>query len=724
LQHSRIIFNGFGQFPFRDKLQGKAMPGCGLVEFDVLCRVWNVDMRILKITGAVIAAAIVVLALLLIVGIPSGFLTSEIQARVERDTGYRLTIAGSTRIGVWPSLNVTLNDVTLEAPKDPDAGNRVTVGSIQADVTLASLWSGYPQVTELVIAHPVVNVPLRRERTNAATPASRAAGTASHEGDANALGIDHVKIIDGTIVMSNLRDRIEHRIEGIRVDALIGGDRKIRVTGSARTGEHPLKFEIKATAPTPPVERKNIPVELTLDSGILQGPLAGKAEVRLNGSIVMINGLTGTIGDSAFNGWASLDLSSKPLVKLDLDFQRLDIAASAPSQASPSSSASAAQPWSNASIETNALNYVDAQVRISAAEINIGSAHLAPAAIDAALAGGVLRCSVSNLGAYSGQATGQLIVDASAGNPTYALSTDLVGVQALPLLSSVAGFDKLDGRMQAKIAVRSSGASQRAIMSNLGGSVFAVFQDGAIKGLNVAQMIRSLTASTLSGWQETSEQATDLTQFSASFRIDKGQATSNDLNLVGPLVRVTGTGTIDLGTKSLAFRVEPKLVMTTQGQGRASDPVGLGIPVMIEGPWAEPRIYPEINGILDNPDAAYAKLKDMGKGLFGAGGGGLGGLGGGGLGGLLGSNTAGTGSGSGNGSGNDPLGGKLGETLGNLFQQGLGSGSQSRAIPAPTSSASSPAPASIPPARSDPPPQTVQQDSPAMNDVLRQLFSR
>ena len=90
---------------------------------------------------------------------------------------------------------------------------------------------------------------------------------------------------------------------------------------------------------------------------------------------------------------------------------------------------------------------------------------------------------------------------------------------------------------------------------------------------------------------------------------------------------MTGAGTIDLGTQMLAFRVEPKLVMTTQGQGRAADPVGLGIPVVIDGPWAEPRIYPDMAGILDNPDAAYAKLKDMGKGLFGPGGAGLGGAG-------------------------------------------------------------------------------------------------
>jgi AsmA protein len=657
-------------------------------------------MRALKIAGSAIAAILVVLALLLVIGIPSGFLTSAIQARVERETGYRLTIAGSTRIGVWPSFNVTLHDVTLEAPKDRDTSNRLTVGSVQADMTLASLWSGHPQITELVIAHPVLTVPLLRERLREPNPASKAVSSSS-EADANAPTINRVTVTDGTMVFSNLRDRVENRIEGINAETLIGNDRKIRITGNARTGEHPLKFELKATAPAPPTERQNIPVELTLDApGALQAPLSAKAEVRLSGSVVMINGITGMLGDGAFNGWASIDIASKPLVKLDLDFQRLDVAIS---KGDATSASQGSHLWSNASIDLTGLNYVDAQVRVSAAELNFGDAHFAPVAIDSAIAGGVLRCGFQNLGAYGGQASGQLIVDASGGNPSYALSSDLAGVRALPLLRSAAGFDKLDGKLQAKMVLRSAGNSQRAIMGNLGGTVFAVFQDGAIRGLNVAQMIRSLTSGTLSGWQEGKEQTTDLTQLSASFRIEKGQATTGDLNLVGPLVRMTGAGTVDLAAQTLAFRVEPKLVMTTEGQGRASDPVGLGIPVVIDGPWTEPRIYPDMAGVLDNPDAAYAKLKEMGKGLFGAGGGGLGGLSGlGGLGAPAGSGSA---------------GGSLGETLGNLLQQGLGQG---RSIPAPTPStpAAPPAPSHADPA---PPPS---QDSQPMNDVLRQLFSR
>ncbi|MDE5458445.1 AsmA family protein [Bradyrhizobium sp. CSA112] len=685
-------------------------------------------MRALKIAGAAIAAVIVVIALLLVIGIPSSFVTAQIQERVERETGYKLAINGGARIGLWPSLNVTLSDVTLQNPKDRDINHRFTASSIEADVTLASLWAGKPQITELVIIRPVVNLPLQRERVKEASPPPKpAAGKA-----ADAFSIERVSVTGGTVVFSNLRDRVENRIEAVNADITIDADRKVRLTGSARSGGHPLKFEIKAAPPAPPIERQNIPAEIKIDApGLLHAPLMAKAEARLNGSVVMINGVTGALGDGAFNGWASVDLSSKPLVKLDLDFQKLTVAMTR------STGGGSAQPWSSATIDVNGLNYIDLQARISAAELNVGDARFTPAAIDATLASGVLKAQISNLGAYDGNANGDLTLDVSTANPAYTMRADLTGVRALPLLDGLADFDRIDGKMQARISVRSAGTSQRAIMSNMAGTAFVVFQDGAIKGLNVAQMIRSLTASTLSGWQESEEKATDLSQLSASFKIDKGQAQTTDLNLVGPLVKMTGVGTIDLGTKQIGFRVEPKLVMTTEGQGRAADPVGLGIPVMIEGPWGAPRIYPEMQGILDNPDAAYARLKEMGKGLFGANGGaGLGAAIGNLLGGQPGAAGGQQGGAGGQGAGGqpaNPLGGQLGESIGNLLQQGLSGLGQGgarpggqRSIPGPNSPAQAPAEAAPAEPTAPPPPSdtTAQPDSQPMNEVLRQLFNR
>ncbi|QIO30388.1 AsmA family protein [Bradyrhizobium sp. 1(2017)] len=684
-------------------------------------------MRALKFVGAALAVVIVVIAILLVVGIPSGFLTATIAARVESATGYRLSIDGTTKISLWPTLNVTLNDLTLQDPKDRNGITRLTIDSVQADMSLSSVWSGRPNISELVVTHPVLYQPLLRERLPNAGSSSRPLTL-----DTGGATIGQIRIIDGEVAFARVRDRVEGRISAINADALVGRDRKLDITGTARVGEHPTKFDVKATTPAAPGERQAIPVDFAIDMpSVLKSQLAGHAEMRMNGDVVMINGVNGRLGDGTFNGWASVDIASKPLVKVDLDFQRLAI----PLAKSPQGTAG--QPWSNAPIDVSGLNYVDAQVRISANEAVIGDARIAPLALDAKLAGGVLKAGTANLGAYGGQVSGEVILDATTGAPSFAMHSDLVGVRALPLLQGLAQFDHIDGKLQAKLALRSAGTSQRALMANMQGTAFVNFQDGAIRGINVAQMIRSLTTSTLSGWQEnqnaSQEQSTDLSQLSASFRIDKGQAVTTDLNLIGPLVRVTGAGTIALDTKMMGFRVEPKLVMTTEGQGRTSDPVGFGIPVMIQGTWSQPRIYPDMAGMLDNPDAAYAKLREMGKGLFGPDGAGLGNiLGNLGLGGTApGGNAAGNANPQGQQPGqNNLLGGPLGEAIGNLLQQGLSSGAgpgagagtgRSRSLPA-TPSTPAPQASPAPPAQDDA--SVTQQDSQPMNDVLRQLFNR
>ncbi len=256
-------------------------------------------MRALKITGAAVAAIVVILALVMIVGVPSGFLTSTIKERVERETGYRLTIAGSTKISLWPTLNVTMNDLTLQEPKDREGANKVTVGSLQADMTLSSAWSGHPEISELIVTKPVLYVPLLRERHRAAAqPADKPAPAGVSD-----VQIDRITVIDGAVAFSNSHDKVESRIDTINAKATFDADRKIKLAGTARSGSTPMKFDIKATVPAPPIDRQNIPVELTLEApGALNAPLAAKAEVRLNGPVVLINGLSGSLDEGGFSG--------------------------------------------------------------------------------------------------------------------------------------------------------------------------------------------------------------------------------------------------------------------------------------------------------------------------------------------------------------------------------------------------------------------------------------
>jgi AsmA protein len=84
------------------------------------------------------------------------------------------------------------------------------------------------------------------------------------------------------------------------------------------------------------------------------------------------------------------------------------------------------------------------------------------------------------------------------------------------------------------------------------------------------------------------------------------------------LLRVTGAGTVDIPNKTLAYRVDPKVVASLDGQGGSQDLEGFAVPIRIEGPWGRPRIYPEIEGILQDPQKALDQLRKLGGGLFGA----------------------------------------------------------------------------------------------------------
>ena len=78
---------------------------------------------------------------------------------------------------------------------------------------------------------------------------------------------------------------------------------------------------------------------------------------------------------------------------------------------------------------------------------------------------------------------------------------------------------------------------------------------------------------------------------------------------------MSGEGTINLPARTLNLRVNPQIVASLEGQGGKTDLQGLGVPVVISGPWASPRIYPDIKGILENPVAAYEQLNKLGGGL-------------------------------------------------------------------------------------------------------------
>jgi AsmA protein len=583
-------------------------------------------MKPLKIAALGFAALLAAVVAAAIYGVPAGFLAKYAQDQAIR-AGYRLRIDGNMKFALRPVPTLMLGEFSASDAIRPTSGVNVAADGARVSLSLMSLLSGRPAITELVVTRPLIRVALARESSSRPNSAS----VPARQGDSGgasipAFTVDQLTVEDGTVIMSNARDRFEMRIDRIAATGSLNAA-NARLDVRANVGDQPVHLQANAKTPFAGLDGVSVPVEVSFEApGFLDDKVTGTADVRAGASVFRINGLAGRIGTSRLNGWASVDFSGKPVVKADFDVERLVLAASSPpsgrigpSQRPRAKSSTASASWSGQEIRLIGLNYVDADVALSATELNVGSVRAAPVSLHATVANGILDVALAPSRLYGGEVQATVSVNASDEPPVHALHIDLNGVRALPLLSDLGDFGSLDGRLQSKIDVRASGNSQSAVMSSLAGTADVRIQDGQILGINVAKMIRTLTARTLLGWEDNKTESTDLTELSARFQIQEGRAQTTNLRLFGPLIRVTGSGTIDLNTKTLQFKLDPKLVASLEGQGGAADPLGFGVPVNIEGSWSDPRIYPDVAGILSDPDGAYAKLHALGQGLFGKG---------------------------------------------------------------------------------------------------------
>ena len=561
-------------------------------------------MKLIKIAGLGLAGLLAVAALALAVGIPAQPLIGYVSGRAAQ-AGYQLRVDGPSTISLAPSLNITAQDIRLLDAKDTD--ELLAAKNVRAELSLLSLLTGDIRISELRLGDPVIR--LTSGRTGASGRSSNPA--AGGESTTRIPAIDRVVVDGGTLILRDVQEKLEGQIDAIQLTASIPGRGPVELEAEGKAGDNIVRFAAKASSASQILEGRPTPVEARLElPGLLKAPLSLTASLKTADQIFSIDGIRGTLGSGRMNGSIAVDTAgARPNVNAGLVFDRLEFATA--------DRVSRNEPWSDRPIEFGLLRVFNATVKISARDLIAGNVHLTPAEIDARLLGGLMSITMSRSELYGGPVQGKLVVDADPRGPRHGASFELASGNAGPLLTDALAFDRVEGRLRLKFDLTATGASPSAIVSSLGGTADFSLEDGAVRDVNIASMVGALASRMLQGWQLASQEKTDLTLVGASFRVANGQATTDDLRLLGPLVRITGKGTVNLPAQTLDLRVDPKLVLSLQGQGGPPDPAGLGVPVAVRGPWAEPRIYPDIAGILDNPEAAFAKLKAMGGSLFG-----------------------------------------------------------------------------------------------------------
>ena len=242
---------------------------------------------------------------------------------------------------------------------------------------------------------------------------------------------------------------------------------------------------------------------------------------------------------------------------------------------------------------------------------------------------GLIKLSPLSADLYQGKYQGNVNIDARGDNLKLAVDENLQGVQAGPLLKDLTGNERIAGTANANVKLNGSGKDIDAIKQSLNGNGAFSFTDGALKGINIAEAIRQAKA-VLSGQKaaETNEPVqTDFSSLKGTFSANEGIVNNQDLELMSPLLRVTGAGDIDIPREVIDYAVRVSIVGTAEGQGGKTleDLKGLTIPVKITGSFDNPRPKVDLAAVLKEQatDEVKAKAEEKLKEKLGDGLGGL-----------------------------------------------------------------------------------------------------
>lgn len=340
----------------------------------------------------------------------------------------------------------------------------------------------------------------------------------------------------------------------------------------------------------------------TLQSFSAQGAISGSFKN------ITLSDLDLTLDDLKGSGTLGIDVRAKtPQIRGDLDLGDLDVS---PFLGKPTETAN--QPantgWSTTPLDLTGLSAANADIKIKTSTLTIGDVKLANATIDAGLKNGRLIATLPTFQAFDGNWAGAMTVDATGEIPTVAFDMSGDNVKISDLLGTLSGFDKLTGTGAFTVRASAEGQSIDAIMNALDGEVATRLNDGALKGLNVAQLVRSaeslkgvLSGGDLSnldfGSVLSAAEETDFTNFDTALTIKDGVANVDLLKLLNPVLGIDGTGQINLGKQKLDLRLATSIDKQAAGAGSVIQLNGIPVPVRVSGDWTQLKVSPDLDGV-------------------------------------------------------------------------------------------------------------------------------
>ncbi len=393
---------------------------------------------------------------------------------------------------------------------------------------------------------------------------------------AKALGKANVKAkVDGQVGALILSDVIlKHTSDLLKID----------FTGGANVGEKiAFKGDLDFNAPNLRALAQTADVVLPEGDIYRSFSLDGQTQGSLDS--VSLSNATLKFDDIVGTGNMLLNLSgAKPKLTGNLKTNTINATnyAAASGATEKPKSTNKTDGWQDIPLDLSPLKSVDVDLKIEAEGLKFQGIDIGKTLLNTTIINGKLVADLTETSLYGGKGTAKIVADGSAATPKVEMIASLNALNAAPFLGAVADFDKVEGVGGFNISINGTGASMSSIMSSLSGAGAFKFDDGAIKGLNAAQLMRSATEFLNTGTIPSAlseEQETDFTEFAADFNINKGVASTNAFNFVTPGLEIPGQGQLDLGNRTLSLSMFPKSGDKSLGIN------GFAPPIKISGSW-------------------------------------------------------------------------------------------------------------------------------------------
>lgn len=566
---------------------------------------------IIRLAGLVVV--LVLLAVAAVAFIPGERIAGIAAERFTAATGSEMRFLGEVRPSLWPEIGVATGAVEIDGP---DGSAMLSARGVSVGVDPFALLGGEVRIRGVEIDAPDLTLAIdangrvNRDIGGGDTPGGGAAPAFTldrltiREGRVRIVSADgSVTEVENLSIDASLPDRAgpaeaafsaramgldlegDMRIEGAGA-FLAGGRAPVRLALSANGAS--LGFEGHASMSgvadgTLTAEVSNpraLPPLADLPPGLGAERITLRTGLALAGDSLSLAGIDARLDGNTITGAADIALGGvRPRINADLDLGGFDLS----SVDTPADEKDGPSGWSTDPIDVSFLGLADGRLRLTANALALGTARLGPTELTTVIEDRRSVTRIDRMQAYDGSVGGEVVLNGQSG---FSTRLDLAGsaLAISRLLSELVGYDRLVAAGDLRLDVLGTGPHMDAVMNSLDGEGAFDVGAGELIGLDIVGMIRSLDPSLVGNTRRTI-----FDRITVSFRVVDGVIIYDDLTVLAPLFRASGTGRIGVGGQTLDLRLMPELL----GGERA----GIRVPLLVTGPWDAPRVALDLESL-------------------------------------------------------------------------------------------------------------------------------